>query len=68
MDDSLLPETQDHDTCTVEMLLNGLLSLCLPDEHKYNPPADFLGRYINAILPNLQISRLPDPNESEAES
>jgi hypothetical protein len=32
-------------------LLNGLLSLCLPDEHKHNPPADLLDQCINAILP-----------------
>jgi len=32
-------------------LLNGLLSLCLLEEHKHNAPADLLDQCINAVLP-----------------
>jgi len=48
---SILADIQDHDTCTIETSLNGLLSLCLPEEHKRNPPAGLLGDCINAVLP-----------------
>ena len=46
---SIHADIQDHDTCTVETLLKGLLSLCLPEEHK--PPSCLLGECINAVLP-----------------
>jgi hypothetical protein len=48
---SILADIRRHDTCTVEALLNGLLLLCLPEEHKQNPPADLLDQCINAVLP-----------------
>jgi hypothetical protein len=48
---SILADIQDHATCTVETLLNGLLSLCLPEEYKHNAPADLLNQCLNAVLP-----------------
>jgi hypothetical protein len=54
MDDvspSILANLQDHATCTVETLLNGLLSLCLPEEYKCNAPAGLLDQCLNAVLP-----------------
>jgi hypothetical protein len=48
---SILADIRNHATCTVETLLNGLLLLCLPEEHKHNPPADLLDQCINAVLP-----------------
>jgi hypothetical protein len=65
MDDvysSVLADIQHPDTCTVEALLNGLLSLCLAEEHKQNPPADLLGRCIDAVLP---ICNAPDLQNQE---
>lgn len=48
---SILADIQDHATCTVEELLNGLLSRCLPEEHKSSPPSDLLNQCISAVLP-----------------
>jgi len=48
---SILADIQDHATCTVETLLNGLLSLCLPEEYKPSAPADLLDQCLNAVLP-----------------
>ena len=48
---SILTDIQNPATCAVETLLNGLLLLCLPEEHKHNPPADLLYQCINAVLP-----------------
>lgn len=65
MDDvypSILADIQDVDTCTVETLLNALLLHCLAEEHKQNPPADLLGRCIDAVLP---ICNAPDLQNQE---
>ncbi len=48
---SILADIQNHNTCTVETLLNGLLSLCLPEDHKHNPPVGLLDECIEAVLP-----------------
>jgi hypothetical protein len=67
MDDvysSVLADIQHPDTCTVEALLNGLLSLCLAEEHKQNPPADLLGRCIDAVLP-ISACNAPDLQNQE---
>jgi hypothetical protein len=48
---SILADIQDHATCTVKTLLDGLLSLCLPEEYKSNAPADLLDQCLNAVLP-----------------
>ena len=37
--------------CTVEILLKGMLSRCLPEEDKHNPAPDLLGLCLNAVLP-----------------
>jgi hypothetical protein len=48
---SIFTDIRNHATCTIEALLNGLLLICLPDEHKDNPPTDLLDQCINAVLP-----------------
>ncbi|KAF8460883.1 hypothetical protein DFH94DRAFT_106436 [Russula ochroleuca] len=52
---SALPSTfaniEKHENCTVEILLNSMLSICLPEENKHSAPADLLGRCLNAVLP-----------------
>jgi hypothetical protein len=48
---SLFAAIKDHETCTVENLLNGMLSLCLPEDHKHNPITDLLDQCLNAVLP-----------------
>jgi hypothetical protein len=47
---SLFADIRGHETCTVENLLNGMLSLCLPEEHKHNPPTDLLDQCLNAVI------------------
>ena len=37
--------------CTVEILLKGMLSRCLPEEDKHNPAPDLLGLCLNTVLP-----------------
>jgi hypothetical protein len=56
---SILADIQDHATCTVEELLNGLLSRCLPEGHKSNPPSDLLDQCINAVLPICNTQHHP---------
>jgi hypothetical protein len=48
---SILADIRDYATCNVDALLNGLLSRCLPEKLKANPPADLLHQCINAVLP-----------------
>jgi hypothetical protein len=45
---SILADIRNHATCTVEVLLNYLLS---HEEHKHNAPADLLDQCISAVLP-----------------
>jgi hypothetical protein len=45
---SILVDIQDHATCTVDTLLEFLLSLCAS---KDTPPANLLNQCINAVLP-----------------
>jgi hypothetical protein len=48
---SILADIEDHATCTVEAFLKGLLTRCLPEEHRSNAPGDLLDQCINAVLP-----------------
>ena len=48
---SILADIHDHASCTVETLLNGLLSLHLPEKYKHNPPTNLLDQCIDAVLP-----------------
>jgi len=48
---SIKADIRDHATCAVKTFLDGLLSLCLLEEHEHNPPVDLLERCINAVLP-----------------
>ena len=58
MDDvspSILADIEDYAVCTVETLLNGLLSLCLPEEYESDTPADLLDQRLNAVLPICNV-------------
>jgi hypothetical protein len=48
---SILADIEDHAVCTVETLLNGLLSLCLPEEYESDAPTDLLDQCLKAVLP-----------------
>jgi hypothetical protein len=48
---SILANIKDHAVCTVETLLNGLLSLCLPEEYESDAPTDLLDQCLNTVLP-----------------
>jgi len=54
---SILADIQNHNTCTVETLLNGLLSLCLPEDHYCNTihPSVF---WTNVLRPSFPFAIL----------
>src|ERR1700722_20679343 len=56
---SILADIRNHATCTVEALLNYLLSLCLLEEHKHNEPAGLLDQCISAVLPICNTQDYP---------
>jgi hypothetical protein len=48
----IIADVKHHTSdCTVENLLKGMLSLCLPKEDKHNPAPDLLDQCLNAVLP-----------------
>jgi hypothetical protein len=64
---SIFADIERHKTCTVENLLNGMLSLCLPEEHKHNPPTDLLKQCLEAVLPICNVEA-PDGRDCAPES
>lgn len=51
---------KEHKKCTVESLLNALLSRCLLEEHKDNPPSDLLHQCLKAVLPLCNTQDCPE--------